>query len=69
LINEFNNKSINIENILGTFKKFGSLGIAYEIIDILVEKNNLDRMVKIKVIETNEETEYPYEQAINDPEA
>jgi hypothetical protein len=57
------------KEIIGGFRTFGTLGTAYQIIEIL-ENNSIEKcLLKIKVLETQEEAEYEYNKAINDPEA
>ena len=50
------------EEIIGSYRRFGNEGVVYQILDAVDEDT-----LKIRVLETEEETEYPLENAIKDP--
>lgn len=50
------------QNIIGTLRRFGEMGIVYQVLAIID-----DSFVKIRVLDTNEETSYPLEEAFLDP--
>lgn len=54
--------------IIGTFRQFSVFGPSYRVLSQGPEKGD-SWMVNIQVAETQEELEYPLEQAMNDPEA
>ena len=49
-------------NIIGTYRRFGDAGVVYQILDMLS-----DDTVKIRVLETDEETSYPLSKVLTDP--
>lgn len=53
---------IEPQSLIGTFRRFGAHGPAYEIVATL-----LDDMMKIKVVNTGEELEYPVMDILDDP--
>lgn len=50
--------------LVGTYRKFGQDGPVYQVLRMLHEQ-----AVRIVVVETGEELDYPAEQALTDPEA
>lgn len=55
-------------DIIGTFHQFSAFGQPYRVLSPGQKKGD-SWTVNIQVIETQEELEYPLEQAMNDPEA
>jgi len=53
----------------GKIKSFGVFGPKYEVGSLLRQLADGDWMVRIKLLESGEETEYCYSHLINDPEA
>ncbi|MDO9012482.1 MAG: DUF5397 family protein [Gallionella sp.] len=53
----------------GKIKSFGVFGPKYEVGNLLRQLADGDWMVRIKLLESGEETEYCYSHLINDPEA
>jgi hypothetical protein len=49
-------------DIIGSYKRFGDDGVVYEVLDFIDDNN-----IKILVLETGEETSYPLQDAKNDP--
>jgi len=47
-------------------KRIGAYGPAYE---VMVPKQNGNKSVRIRIIETGEELDYPYSEMLADPEA
>lgn len=62
-------KSFPAPGLIGAIKTFGAIGPAYQIIEPTRQLENGDWMLKIKLIETNEEAEYRYTHALEDPKA
>jgi hypothetical protein len=61
------NRSTNIrdvQNLIGSYRRFGKDGVAYEVVDLIGQKE-----VVIRVVETGESLEYPISQLLNDPQA
>jgi len=54
--------------MIGQFRTFGDFGPAYRVIKPILDASTGEWLLKIQVLETGEETEYPYKQAIKDPE-
>ncbi len=54
---------------LGKIKTFGVFGPKYEVGEPLRPLEDGDWLVKIRLVETGEETEYRYTRMSNDPEA
>jgi hypothetical protein len=52
------------QDLVGSFKKFGPYGVAYEIIKV-----DDDRFATIRVIESGETVEYPIRKILADPAA
>lgn len=55
--------------LIGQFRTFGALGPAYRILEPLKQTDSGEWLVRIRVLESGEETEYPYAKAASDPEA
>lgn len=55
--------------MIGKFRTFGLLGPTYRVLEPVKQIAGGDWLLRIQVVETGEETEYPYTQALNDPEA
>ncbi len=54
----------NVDDLVGTYRTFGRVGPAYEVI----AKVNGEK-VHIRVLESGEELDYPVRDALEDPEA
>ena len=54
---------------IGRFRRFGAVGPAYEILDVLGERPDGELLLRIRILETGEEAEYRLSQAKDDPEA
>ena len=52
------------EDLVGSFRTFGAEGPAYQVLH-----NRGEEIVRVRVLETGEELDYPTPQAIGDPEA
>ena len=50
------------QELIGTYRRFGHEGIVYQVLEALD-----DETLKIRVLETEEETDYPIEDAVQDP--
>ncbi len=55
--------------VQGEIKSFGVFGPKYEVGQPLRQLADGDWMVRIKLLESGEETEYSYAHLLNDPEA
>lgn len=55
--------------MIGKFRTFGLFGPAYRVLEPVKQTASGDWLLRIQIVETGEETEYPYTQALNDPEA
>ena len=55
--------------VQGKIKSFGVFGPKYEVGEPLRKLADGDWMVRIKLVESGEETEYCYSHLLNDPEA
>jgi hypothetical protein len=55
--------AISADDLLGTYRSFGSEGPVYQVLERVGEE-----AVRILVVETGETLDYPVEQALADPE-
>ena len=55
--------------LVGTFRRFGALGPAYEILGVGNEDKQKGILLNVRVLDSGEELAYPYRQAVDDPEA
>lgn len=60
------NDPVNPSTFIGTFKRFGEFGIAYEVIDVGRDPSAKEVMVHIHVLDTGEELDYPVRQYLED---
>jgi hypothetical protein len=58
---------IEPKRLVGTFRRFGPVGPVYEITAIGTEKPDGDIAMRIRVVESGEELDYPYSAIIDDP--
>lgn len=54
------------ESLIGTWRRFGAVGPAYEVIGIGDKLPDGDRTVKIRLAETSEEVDYTLNRVIDD---
>jgi hypothetical protein len=54
-------------NLVGTWRRFGSVGPVYEIIGAGTELPGGDRLMPIRVVETGEEINYRLTEILDDP--
>ena len=59
-----NNKKDGINDIVGSFHRFGEMGVAYEVMAI-----SSDETVRIQVLESGEILDYPVSHVLLDPSA
>ena len=52
------NTTLDPSTLIGTFKRFGEFGIAYEVIDVGRDPSAKEAMVHIHVLDTGEELDY-----------
>jgi len=55
------------QTLVGTWRRFGSVGPVYEIIGLGKELPDHDRMMRVRVIETGEEVDYRFTDILDDP--
>ena len=55
-------------SLIGAFRRFGPYGPAYEVIGEGASGTAEGTLMKIRVLETGEETEYPLSDILADPE-
>lgn len=61
--------TLPLDAILGGFRTFGRLGPIYEILDVVGPRTGPDVNVRIRVVESGEELEYPLASVLEDPPA
>ena len=49
---------IQAEQLIGTWRRFGSSGLLYEIVHAGVTSPDGDRMMRVRVVESGEEVDY-----------
>ncbi len=59
--------AVTPDSLVGTYRRFGIVGPVYEIIEVLDEIDDGDVVMKIRVLESGEETEYHYSKILDDP--
>ena len=59
--------AVTPDSLVGTYRRFGIVGPVYEIIEVLNELDDGDVLMKIRVLESGEETEYRYSKILDDP--
>lgn len=55
--------------LVGKIRRFGDFGPAYEILGLSEKKSEKGIILNIRVVDTDEFVEYPYSNAVDDPEA
>jgi hypothetical protein len=55
------------ESLVGTWRRFGPVGPAYEVIAAGKELPNGDRLMRVRVAETGEELDYRLTWIVDDP--
>lgn len=54
-------------SLVGTWRRFGTVGPVYEIIASGAELPDGDRLMRVRVAETGEEVDYPLTGILDDP--
>lgn len=54
-------------NLVGTWRRFGSVGPVYGIVGAGAELADGDRMMRVRVVETGEEVDYRFTDILDDP--
>jgi hypothetical protein len=54
-------------NLIGTWRRFGSVGPVYEIIASGDELPGVDRLMRVRVVETGEELDYRLVEILDHP--
>ena len=57
-----------VENLIGTWRRFGPVGPVYEVIGAGDAQRDGDRMMRIRVLETREEVGYRLAHILDDPQ-
>jgi hypothetical protein len=57
---------IEPQTLVGTWRRFGPVGPVYEIISTGRETNS-DQIMRVRLVETGEEADYPLTSIIDDP--
>ena len=55
------------EQLIGTWRRFGVMGPVYEIVGTGKPLTDGDRVMKIRVLESGEETDYRLSELLEDP--
>jgi len=55
------------QTLVGTWRRFGSVGPVYEIIGTGDDLSDGDRMMRVRVIESGEEVDYRFTDILEDP--
>jgi hypothetical protein len=55
------------EHLVGTWRRFGTLGPVYEIVKAGKPLEGGDRLMRIRVLESGEETDYRLSEVLEDP--
>ncbi len=55
--------------LIGGFKTFGPFGPAYQVVGPIRRLADGDWLVRVRLLETGEETEYRYAHLVDDPKA
>ena len=59
--------TMSLDEILGTFRTFGSVGPTYEVLSIAGPETGSDVRLSIRVVTTGEELDYALADALADP--
>lgn len=59
--------SIPLDDLVGTFRRFGPYGPCYEIVSVPTGHTGTDVVALIRVVESGEELDYPIRDIIDDP--
>ncbi len=60
--------SMPTTTLRGRYRRFGRVGPAYEVLGVARELPDGDTMLRVRILETGEETEYRMSHAAEDPE-
>jgi hypothetical protein len=58
---------IQPEQLVGTWRRFGPIGPAYEIVEAGRPLPDGDRMMRVRVLESGEELDYKLTEILDDP--
>ena len=56
-------------DLVGSYRRFGPVGPVYEVAGVLRELEDGDTLMKVTMVETGEELEYPFLSVLDDPKA
>ncbi len=57
------------QSVIGQFRRFGPLGPAYQVMQPIKTGKDGDWLIRIRILNTGEETDYRYSHLKNDPVA
>ncbi len=60
---------VPLDSLVGTFRTFGIFGPAYEILQINEPASGPNVTVRIRVVESGEQLDYPLSDTLDDPQA
>ena len=58
---------IQAEQLVGTWRRFGSLGPLYEVVEAGKVLPDGDRLMRVRVVESGEEVDYKLTDILDDP--
>jgi len=61
------NPAIRPEQLVGTWRRFGAVGPVYEILNAGRIVSDGQRLMRVRVIESGEELDYPFAEVLDDP--
>lgn len=59
--------SLPLDDLVGTFRRFGRYGPTYEIVSIPHGQSGADVVANIRVVESGEELQYSMREIVDDP--
>ena len=59
--------TVSLDAIVGSIRTFGHLGPAYEVLKVSAPEMGSNVMLRIRVIESGEELDYPLNDVLDDP--
>jgi hypothetical protein len=61
--------AVSSDTLIGTFRRFGAFGPAYEVTGLAGKDAEKGLLLNVRVLDTGEDVQYPYSNALDDPEA
>ncbi len=59
--------SLPLDDVVGSFRAFGRLGPIYEVLAVCEPAEGASVMLRVRVLESGEELDYPLANALDDP--